>query len=175
MHRTTTAWLASGALALGLLLGGCAASPSEEPMTTANPEPVPSLPGKTPPIRPTALPSDGPLPRGTPLTPTAGPVPHDVRERPEVRAAIEAEAERKGVGTDAVDVVGYDDVTWPDGSIGCPQPGMAYTQALVPGRLLVLEVDGERASYHAGRGDGFAYCATPHPHLPSGAGDDSTR
>ena len=41
-----------------------------------------------------------------------------------------------------VTVVSYEDVTWPDGALGCPEPGMSYTQALVPGARLVLEADG---------------------------------
>ena len=32
-------------------------------------------------------------------------------------------------------------MTWTDGSLGCPQKGMSYTQALVEGELLLLRVD----------------------------------
>ncbi len=84
-----------------------------------------------------------------------------------VREAIAAVAERRGVAPDEVSVVEYADVTWPDGSIGCPQPGMMYTQALVPGRRLLLEVQGEVASYHSGGGPAFGYCANPRPALPA--------
>jgi len=166
MHRRTRLRAAAGALALGLLLGGCATSPSEEPMTTATPrEPRPTVPGKTPSPQPTTLPlpSDGPTPPAAPATP----VPDDVLELPGVREAIAAEAERRGVAPDEVSVVEYADVTWPDGSIGCPQPGMMYTQALVPGRRLLLEVQGEVASYHSGGGPAFGYCANPRPALPA--------
>lgn len=90
-----------------------------------------------------------------------GPVPHSVRERSDVAEAIRAHAERMGVDPDDVTVAGFAEVTWSDGSLGCPQPGMMYTQALVSGYQLVLEVDGRLASYHAAAGRGFAYCATP--------------
>ena len=50
----------------------------------------------------------------------------------------------------AITVVSTDEVTWRDGSIGCPEPGMNYTQALVPGVRVVLELDGVRYEYHAG-------------------------
>lgn len=179
MHRRTTTWAASGAIALGLLLGGCATSPSEEPMT-ARPEPVPTNPAKTPPVHPTFLPTPpGDLP-GTPSgaptdpagDPITGPLPDNVLDLPGVRDAVAAEAQRRGVTAGEVAVVSYAAVTWSDGSIGCPQPGMMYTQALVPGHLLVLEVGGERASYHAA-GHGFGYCADPIPPLPPEA--DTTR
>lgn len=90
-----------------------------------------------------------------------GTVPDGVVERADVQAAIAAEAERSGVEPAAVGVAGYADVTWSDGSLGCPQPGMMYTQALVPGHQLVLEVDGSCASYHAAQGKDFSFCAQP--------------
>lgn len=39
-------------------------------------------------------------------------------------------------------------VTWPDGAIGCPQPGEVYTQALVEGYRILLGIDGQSISYH---------------------------
>ncbi|CAD5369228.1 exported hypothetical protein [Rubrivivax sp. A210] len=40
-------------------------------------------------------------------------------------------------------------VTWPDGSLGCPQPGRMYTQALVPGWRIVVRGSGRERVYHA--------------------------
>ncbi|GAA2824249.1 hypothetical protein [Kribbella solani] len=57
---------------------------------------------------------------------------------------------RLGVDAGKVTVVSSEEVTWPDGSLGCPEPGMRYTQALVPGNRTVLEVDGKQYSYHSG-------------------------
>jgi hypothetical protein len=57
---------------------------------------------------------------------------------------------RLGVAAEQVRVVSSDEVTWPDGSLGCPEPGMHYTQALVPGRRTVLEVGGKQYAYHSG-------------------------
>lgn len=71
----------------------------------------------------------------------------------------------------AVRVVAAEAVTWSDGSIGCPQPGMNYTMALVPGYRVVFAVaqgEGERLyAYHAGRRGPLQYCERPSP--PSGA------
>lgn len=170
-----TAYLAAVASA-SLLLAACgtdtgddaadsptqteAASPTSEEPTMSDEEHSTPIPVPVPTDDAAALPS--------------GPVDPSVLERAEVRAAIAAEAERRDVSEDEVEVTGFAEVTWTDGSLGCPQPGMMYTQALVPGYQLVLEVDGERASYHAG-GDGeFSYCADPVAPAPGGGGANPT-
>jgi hypothetical protein len=40
-------------------------------------------------------------------------------------------------------------VTWPDGSLGCPQPGRAYTQALVRGYRIQIVAGDRTLEYHA--------------------------
>jgi hypothetical protein len=30
---------------------------------------------------------------------------------------------------------------WPDSSIGCPQPGMAYAQIIIPGYIVTVDTD----------------------------------
>ena len=40
-------------------------------------------------------------------------------------------------------------VTWPDGSGGCPQPGVGYTQATVPGYRIRIQVGKLVLNYHA--------------------------
>ena len=69
---------------------------------------------------------------------------------PEELAALADLAAREGVDPATITVVSTDEVTWRDGSLGCPEPGMNYTQALVPGVRVVLELDGVRYEYHAG-------------------------
>ncbi len=49
-------------------------------------------------------------------------------------------------------------VTWNDGSLGCPKPGQSYTQALVDGFQVVLEVDGEQFDYRSARGSSVRLC-----------------
>ncbi len=48
--------------------------------------------------------------------------------------------------------------TWNDGSLGCPEPGELYTQALVDGFQVVLEIDGERFDYRVGSGTDVRLC-----------------
>jgi hypothetical protein len=79
--------------------------------------------------------------------------------------AVENLASRLGVDTETIEVVSVEEVTWPDGSLGCPDTDMRYTQALVNGQLIVLEFGGTRYEYHSGGGRPPFYCppwrATP--------------
>lgn len=68
---------------------------------------------------------------------------------------------RLGVQPDDVSLVSAMKVTWRDGSLGCPQEGMMYTQALVEGTLIVLRVDDVEYHYHSGRGRSPFYCEIP--------------
>ena len=77
-------------------------------------------------------------------------------------------AEETGVPAEAISVVAAQAVTWSDGSLGCPQEGMAYTQALVPGYRVVLDVAGEEIHYHAGGDASFFACDDPRE--PAGDG-----
>lgn len=49
-------------------------------------------------------------------------------------------------------------VIWNDGSLGCPQPGVMYTQALVDGYQVVFDVDGEMYDYHLSETGAFVLC-----------------
>lgn len=59
-------------------------------------------------------------------------------------------ARRRSVAPDTIRVVEVRDVTWPDPSLGCPQPGMAYKQVPVDGLLIRLESGGQLFEYHSG-------------------------
>ena len=75
-----------------------------------------------------------------------------------VWAAILADLERQTGGPSDPEVVSADAVTWSDGSLGCPEAGQAYTQALVEGYQVILEVDGERYDYRVGSGPDVKLC-----------------
>lgn len=76
---------------------------------------------------------------------------------------ILAELEAEGIDPDDVVVTTTELVTWPDGALGCPEPGMMYTQALVEGYRIVVEVDGEEHTYHGATGDEPRRCEDPQP------------
>jgi hypothetical protein len=65
---------------------------------------------------------------------------------------------RLGIGEAEISVHSAESVVWPDGSMGCPQPGMMYTMALVPGYRVVLEAGGSLYDYHASERGGFILC-----------------
>lgn len=76
-----------------------------------------------------------------------------------------------GVDPSAVEVISAEAVTWPDGSLGCPQPDQMYTQALVPGYRVILDVDGEEMSFHASDDGVFTHCADPQDPVDDGTVD----
>ncbi|HEX5695269.1 MAG TPA: hypothetical protein VFZ15_02730 [Acidimicrobiia bacterium] len=69
-------------------------------------------------------------------------------------------AQRLGVPETEIAVTGASLVTWNDGSIGCPQPGVSYTQALVEGARVTLLHEGTTYAYHQGGNDLFL-CEEP--------------
>jgi len=68
-----------------------------------------------------------------------------------IDAALTDAARRTGLKPTELEVLSAEAVTWSDGSLGCPQPGMMYTQALVPGFRIRVRAGAETLHYHAGR------------------------
>ncbi len=60
-------------------------------------------------------------------------------------------ATRLGVAAGSIIVKSAEMVEWPDGSLGCPRPGLMYTQMVTPGVLIVLQVNGKDYEYHGTR------------------------
>jgi hypothetical protein len=58
-------------------------------------------------------------------------------------------ATRVGDGVVDPTVVSAQAMTWNDGAWGCPEEGMMYTQALVEGFQVVVEVNGEEFDYRS--------------------------
>jgi hypothetical protein len=82
----------------------------------------------------------------------AGPGPGGAAARPtldDVVAAARADAARlSGRDAAALQLLSAERVTWSDGSLGCPRPGMAYTMALVPGFRVRLAAGTQVYDYH---------------------------
>jgi len=78
----------------------------------------------------------------------------------EIRADL---AGRTGASADRIGVQRAELVVFNDGSLGCPEPGQAYTQALVDGYWIVLEHAGERFDYRATRRGFFKLCIDGKP------------
>ena len=70
-------------------------------------------------------------------------------------------AVRLGVDPSVVTIVEARAQTFPDGSLGCPEPGMMYTQALVDGYQVIVEANGTRLDYRGSAPGRFRICENP--------------
>ena len=73
-------------------------------------------------------------------------------------AAAKQDAIARGLPAQAITVQSAQRVTWRDGSLGCPEPQMQYTQALVPGWRVILRVGDETYDYHAATSGPLLLC-----------------
>ena len=87
--------------------------------------------------------------------------------------AVAELAIRKGIPETEVTVSQARTVKWGSSAVGCPAEGMNYTQALVPGVLLLLEADGRIYRYHGGKGIDPFYCPDEQAEEPAyGPGEE---
>ncbi len=84
------------------------------------------------------------------MNPTPSPTPLDPYLQRLALQAKEDLASRTGIAVDQIAVLEVQPVTWPDGSLGCPQPGMAYIQVTVDGLLIRLRAGDRTYEYHSG-------------------------
>jgi hypothetical protein len=130
---------------LAAMLGGCGgdAGPGEPA-------------GEPPPRQLERL--DPPLVSPAPLPPETGPIvlpPEELRNR-----VLADAAELSGVPVAELEVVRSLRVTWRDGSLGCPEPDMNYTMALVPGWHMIIRA-GERLLDYRLSSRHFMLCTHP--------------
>ena len=85
--------------------------------------------------------------------PLTGEVPQDLLD-----AVFDDLLERLDADREAIAVEQAGVVIWRDGSLGCPQPGMMYTMALVPGYRIILRVGEETFDFHASERGHFVLC-----------------
>ncbi len=137
---------AAAAAALMLVSGGCAQS--DDPSGAGSP--------------PAAEPEESVNESPTPDPESGGP------GRPSGSAAdaVADLSRRLGAERGQIGVVSVEEVTWRDGSMGCPRPGMMYPQVLTDGTRVVLEYDGKRYEYHAGGRRSAFLCENPEPPAP---------
>jgi len=76
-----------------------------------------------------------------------------------VLSAILTEAERlSGTSADDMSVTRAEPVVWSDGSLGCPEPGMFYTQVLVNGYWVVVQAGDETYDFRVDGSGNFKLC-----------------
>ncbi len=85
----------------------------------------------------------------------------------QVSGAISDLSSRTGMAADNITVTQASSVHWGSAALGCPKEGMVYTQAIVPGVLVILEIDGVFYRYH-GRTEGkLTYCPEERAQEPA--------
>jgi hypothetical protein len=102
-----------------------------------------------------SVPSSQPPPSASaaPSLPSGGAVPADV-----LAPVIADAAARTGAPAAAIGIVKATPVTWNDGALGCPKPGVLYTQALVDGWQVIVEAAGKRIDYRVTGPGRFKVC-----------------
>lgn len=168
VKQTSTLVLAS--LVAIIFLAGCAQAQQAEatsptPGETAAPNEAAPPPQDTPTTAPTVtatpaiaftvvplteeIPKAFEAPKDTamPQSPT-GPAPSGSITTRWINQAVQDLANRLKVGEDAIQVLAFEPVVWPDGGLGCPEPGIQYTQVMVEGFRIRLQHNGQTYNYH---------------------------
>jgi hypothetical protein len=97
---------------------------------------------------------------GESMPPVTSPDMSDGTQNPLVIQAKEDLAKRLGVQISEIELLSYEEVTWPDSSLGCPQPGMKYLQVPSDGARIRLSAEGLVYDYHSGGNRGVFLCET---------------
>jgi hypothetical protein len=91
-----------------------------------------------------------------------------------IEAALDDAVNRTTATRQQILVTIAEAVTWNDGSLGCPQPGMLYTQALVPGYRIVVSAAGQVLHYHASLHGRPVFCPAARVVAPVGSETSTT-
>jgi hypothetical protein len=116
---------------------------------------------------------------GAPIaTPFAIAAPTPTERTPSVKGEVPQEildpilneaAALANVAREQLLIVRAESVIWNDGSLGCPEPGMMYTQALVNGYWVVIDAAGQKYDFRVGSRGKFRLCPPGQGHPPSQA------
>ena len=86
--------------------------------------------------------------------------------------AVSDLSRRLSLEPELIQVLSAEPNVWPDGSLGCPRPGEAYTQQTVAGYQVRLEANGQVYVYHTGNNDEIVLCTEPQlPAIPITPGE----
>lgn len=86
-----------------------------------------------------------------------------------LRPILDEAAKLANVPLQQLAIVRAEAVVWNDGSLGCPEPGMQYTQALVSGYWVQVTVAEQTYDFRVRPDGSFRLCppGRGHPPLPS--------
>jgi hypothetical protein len=90
-----------------------------------------------------------------------------------VNNAVADVASQSGLAATDVTVVQASMVNWASGALGCPEGDRSYTQAIVPGILVILDADGMIYRYHGRQGQALFHCPNNRATAPAlGPGEE---
>jgi hypothetical protein len=149
-HRRNS-WPSIAVLAALLLVAAACSSDDDADATTSDavapsteaPAPVPDTTTEPPTTEGSSVPTGTPEPayeRGL-VDPGMGGL---------VAKATEDLAARLGISPEDIELLSAVLVTWPDSSLGCPEPGMVYAQLLQDGSVIELGANDRVYRYHTG-------------------------
>ncbi|MGC2239878.1 MAG: hypothetical protein WA726_03505 [Acidimicrobiia bacterium] len=136
-------------LGLALVACGAGAGSTESSITTTTPESTVTRPTVS------SIPAQRVPESGETVT---GEVPE-----PFLDAVLADAASRSGVSAARLEVNSAEQVTWNDGSLGCPEPGVSYTQALVDGFRVEVRADTTYYDYRLDETGWFKLCQPSMP------------
>jgi hypothetical protein len=136
MRALTWRQTVSGCVLIGLVTGCGASGKTPGPIVLAPQQPTPAAPAGQPAVIDPAL-------------------------RPIVAAAVIDLARRLNIDQGSITVLEGRAVVWPDGSLGCPRPGMVYPQVQQDGALIRLSAQGREFRYHSGGSRPVFLCENP--------------
>lgn len=90
----------------------------------------------------------------------------------QIKFSLKDLARKLEIDLDTVKLSGSGTVTWRSGALGCPKADMQYTQALVPGVLIMVKVGNTPYRYHATPTGTPFYCPDDQAESPSYTASD---
>jgi hypothetical protein len=83
--------------------------------------------------------------------------------------ALQDAAQRTRLDTAQLRVALAEAVTWPDGALGCPEPGRQYAQVLVSGYRIRITAGSETLEYHGSVRGQVMFCPASRIQPPTAA------
>jgi hypothetical protein len=103
-----------------------------------------------------------PISQQSPLRPPVAPAtPSGVTgeaPQPLLDAILDDAAARTNLARSELIVLQDQAIIWSDGSLGCPQPDMVYTMALVDGYHVIVQAGDQQLDYRSGNNNNFQLC-----------------
>jgi len=147
-------WMISALIMSLAFLVGCSPASVEPSADPSGVTPIIPAPVETVPAPESASTEESMMTPQVPETDsTSGEVPQEMFD-----AVLDDLLANTGGTRADVTFVKAEQVTWNDGSLGCPEPGVMYTQAIIDGYQVVFSVGDTTYDYHLSDRGSFVLC-----------------